>query len=292
MIARKLTFQSIPLGWEISLQRTWSNGLRVPTEYDLPEEDKCRDLHLTLEITDPAKEPRIHKGFYGRFEDLEKYRLEMLYGVHDHWIKKGEAYTYHDRLRVSPIDQINQIAVKLRETPYSRRCVATAWRIDQDFGSDEAACLQNMQFRVLPDEHDIPKLCLFICIRSNDAFKAAFYNIYAFTEMQKLLAHMLGYPVGGYIHTAYSYHIYGKDFKQYTDFCETGGKRPIAEHFANTNDMAPLFISGCEELMKEDDMPSGKKYVIEARMRQLQMIVSEGEENEKTAALKIEEKKN
>ena len=54
-----------------------------------------------IHVTEPFAEPRIHRAFPGGLDDLEKYRAEVLYGVHDHWIDPAAGkweYTYHERL--------------------------------------------------------------------------------------------------------------------------------------------------------------------------------------------------
>jgi thymidylate synthase len=57
--------------------------------------------------------------------------------------------------------------------------------------------------------------------RSNDAYKAAFMNIFALVQLQKLMAEKIsqisGKPieVGRYCHIADSYHIYGSYFREF-----------------------------------------------------------------------------
>jgi thymidylate synthase len=57
--------------------------------------------------------------------------------------------------------------------------------------------------------------------RSNDAYKAAFMNIFALVQLQKKIAarvaELSGKPVqiGRYCHMADSYHIYGSYFREF-----------------------------------------------------------------------------
>lgn len=55
---------------------------------------------------------------------------------------------------------------------------------------------------------------------SNDALKAAYMNMYAFTELQKLIAQRIGVNVGYYMHIADSYHVYERDFKWFNAFIQ------------------------------------------------------------------------
>jgi thymidylate synthase len=57
--------------------------------------------------------------------------------------------------------------------------------------------------------------------RSNDAYKAAFMNIFALVRLQEIIAHRVqflsGMPikVGRYCHIADSYHIYGSNMDEF-----------------------------------------------------------------------------
>jgi len=57
--------------------------------------------------------------------------------------------------------------------------------------------------------------------RSNDAYKAAFMNIFALTHLQRTIAarvsDLSGQPValGRYVHLADSYHIYGSNLAEF-----------------------------------------------------------------------------
>ena len=57
--------------------------------------------------------------------------------------------------------------------------------------------------------------------RSNDAYKAAFMNIYALVQLQRKIAQRIaelsGTPVslGRYVHMADSYHIYGSNLPEF-----------------------------------------------------------------------------
>ncbi len=59
------------------------------------------------------------------------------------------------------------------------------------------------------------------CWRSRDAYKAAFWNIYAFTELQKKIAEDLSKKVGFkvepglYVDFSNSFHIYENDFEDF-----------------------------------------------------------------------------
>jgi thymidylate synthase len=57
------------------------------------------------------------------------------------------------------------------------------------------------------------------CWRSRDAYKAAFWNMYAFTELQKHIAHEISrltgqrIELGAYVDFTNSFHVYERDFE-------------------------------------------------------------------------------
>jgi len=253
---------SLPEGWEKSVITCWEKGTCIKTEYDKPDDPPSRDCTMIIEIEDPFKEPRIHRAIPAGLEDLEIYRQEVLFGVHDKWIKPEEGkweYTYHERLfnytvpeKISSVDQINFIIKKLAESPFSRRAQAVTWKCWMDPQFDDPPCLQRLWFRIFGDY-----LQLNVHLRSNDAFKAAFMNMFAFTELQKLVAEKISektgkrIKVGKYIHIADSYHIYGSYFNQFKNFLETIKKRKFEERTWTTSFAQPFFEEGKRRLEKE-----------------------------------------
>ena len=84
---------------------TWKDGLDIKTEYDKAGDPMSKDCTMIMVVNEPMKEPRIHRAFPGGLEDLEVYRQEVVFGIHDHWIKPEEGkwtYTYHQRLTNYP----------------------------------------------------------------------------------------------------------------------------------------------------------------------------------------------
>ncbi len=266
--------ESLPLGWEKAVIACWEQGEQFPTEYDKPGDPRSRDVTAVIHVTDPFSEPRIHRAFPGGLDDLEKYRAEVLYGVHDHWIDPAAGkweYTYHERLfeyRVPEkgvYDQLAGVIDKLREVPYTRRAQAVTWQVWNDMGIDDPACLQRLWFRISDG-----KLHLNCHIRSNDAFKAAFMNMHAFTELQRQVADALDIAPGHYIHLADSFHIYGSYFNQFEGFLKTVRDRSVEDRLFTTDFARDFFIDGCDELLSEEDMPSDKKALVEKRKKELE----------------------
>ena len=271
--------RTLPEAWETAVVRCWEEGAAFKTQYDKPGDPPSRDVACLIHVTEPLGEPRIHKAFPGGLEDLEVYRAEVLYGVHDHWIAPEEGkweYTYHERLRAyrvpgvaAPIDQIAEVVRLLRETPYTRRAQAVTWQAWQDLGIGDPACLQRMWFRVEKDGAGGPdRLNLVIHIRSNDAFKAAFMNMFAFTELQRDVASQVGVAVGEYVHVADSFHIYGSYFAEFEGFLKMIEARP--DRYFTTGFARPVFEDGVRRVLAEKDLPADKRARMAKRLDELQ----------------------
>lgn len=182
---------------------------------------KQKELAMTMVVEEPLAEPMISKLFIGGPEELEQYRQEMLDGILDFEIERGNwTYTYHDRMVNYPlkfkdfgwfeknsIDQIQFVIDELKRNPSSRRAVIIIRDVSVDAGSDDPSCLQLIQYFIRDN-----KLHCKLLFRSNDACKATFMNAFALIMLQKRIADELGVEMGTYTHRANSFHCYEKDF--------------------------------------------------------------------------------
>ncbi len=194
-----------------TLPEAYHNALRVLSEEG--EVTPCTDynttqkeLSMTICVEEPLGEPLISKLFIGGYRELEQYRQEMLDGILDFEIEKGNwAYTYHSRMA----EQLPFILRELRRNPDSRRAVVDVreWRHDAAEGNENPACLQHLQFFIREN-----KLHLKVLFRSNDACKATFMNAFALIMLQQRMAGELGVEMGSYTHRANSFHCYERDF--------------------------------------------------------------------------------
>ncbi|MCM8777089.1 MAG: thymidylate synthase [Candidatus Omnitrophica bacterium] len=221
--------------WERSLLELWEKGISIKTEYDKPEDPESRDATMIMVINNPFAEPRIHLAFPGGIEDLEKYRQEVVDGIHDFWIcpeEKKWTYTYHDRLfnynipeshEKRRVDQIEYIIEKLSSVFFTRRAQAITWVPFYDPQTYDPPCLQRLWCRIVEDKDGKHYLIMNAHWRSRDAYRAAFMNIFGLTSLQEFIAKKVSektekeIKVGQYTDIADSYHIYGEsivDFKE------------------------------------------------------------------------------
>ena len=256
--------RTLPEAWENSILAVWNEGIRIKTEYDKPDDPPSRDCTMVIIIEQPLAEPRIHRCFPGGLEDLEIYRLEVVEGVHDYWIAPEEGkwtYTYHERLfsysvGEEKIDQIAYIIDKLSKVPYSRRAQAITWKPHLDPKTDDPPCLQRIWCR-LTEENGKLYLNMNTHWRSRDAFKAAFMNIFALTDLQRLIAERIGERigkevlVGRYVDISDSYHIYGSYFREVEGFLKTLEQRTFEERTWTTDFAQPFFELGRRRIEEE-----------------------------------------
>ena len=234
-----ITAECLPEAWEKAVLAVWENGFEIKTQYDKPQDPPSRDATVMITVTDPFREPRIHKNFPGGPEELESYRQEVVNGIHDHWIDPAAGkwtYTYHERLfsynpvenirdanSPKPFKKINQIQYiidYLSQAGHSRRAQAITWMPTADPVTDDPPCLQRIWCRLLAGEDGELTLNMNTHWRSRDLYKAWFMNVYALTDLQKTIADGIaknkGVPVqvGRYVDISDSLHIYGSYFNE------------------------------------------------------------------------------
>ncbi len=203
MIEALAVGSSLPEAYHRALELLGEQGEISPCpDYNTTQ----RELSMTMWVREPLREPMISKLFIGGYRELEQYRQEMLDGILDFEIEKGNwAYTYHSRMA----EQLPFIERELRRNPSSRRAVVDVrdWRHDAAEGNENPACLQHLQFFIRDG-----KLHLKVLFRSNDACKATYMNAFALIMLQKRMADALGAAMGTYTHRANSFHCYERDF--------------------------------------------------------------------------------
>ncbi|MBN1383378.1 MAG: hypothetical protein JW983_00660 [Elusimicrobia bacterium] len=213
----------------------------------------------------PFQEPRIHRCFPAGLDTLEIYKQEVVDGIHDHWIKPEEGkwtYTYHERIfsyktENKIINQIDYIVEKLSETHYSRRAQAITWNVATDPQTYDPPCLQRIWFRLFENDKKELVLNMNTNWRSRDGYKAAFMNIFALTQLQKIVAEKISgktnrrVSVGRYVDMADSFHIYGSYYKEFEGFMETLKNRNFEARTWNSEFAEEIFKETRKKLEQE-----------------------------------------
>lgn len=260
----KIEGKTLPEAWERAVIATWEDGLGIKTEYDKPGDPLSKDCTMVMVVAEPMAEPRIHRAFPGGLEDLEVYRQEVVSGIHDHWIKPEEGkwtYTYHERLTSFPIegkriDQIDYIIKKLSQTPYSRRAQGITWNPAIDPITDDPPCLQRIWCRLVKSDKGY-LLNMNTHWRSRDAYKASFMNIFALTDLQRVMAERISknlgekVSVGRYVDISDSFHIYGSYHADFKNFLKMVKERSFPERTWPSEFAASFFEDARAKLAKE-----------------------------------------
>ena len=197
-----------------SLPEAYHNALAAL--HDKNDEVPCPDYNtrqkeasMTFVAEEALCEPMISKLFIGDPRSLEQYRQEMLDGILDFEVERGNwEYTYHQRME----KQIPWVIRELQRNPDSRRAVMVI-REEHDLSTDSPACLQIIQYLIRNGA-----LHCKIVFRSNDATKATFMNAFALVMLQKRIADTLGVTVGSYTHRANSFHVYERDYDMFDGY--------------------------------------------------------------------------
>ena len=252
---------SLAEAWEKSVLEVYHKGYDIKTEYDKPEDPPSKDCSMTVVIHNPLAEPMIHRDMPGGLEDLQEYVLEVVEGIKDHCVRDANdpddtkwEYTYHQRLFdysvpgiEKPIDQIELIAQKLAKVPYTRRAQAITWKVWEDNTCYDPACLQSIWCRLLKGENETWSLNTNVRFRSNDAYKAAFMNMFALIQLQQKIADRITklsgkkVKLGRYVHQADSYHIYGSYFDEFKNrFLNAIETRDFDQRTYNYSDMKEI----------------------------------------------------
>jgi len=230
--------RTLPEAYHKALVTLEENGVIV----DCPDYDqKQKEITGTIHVSEPTAENRISKLCIGGPKELRQYELEILDGILDFIIGKGDNlwnYTYHDRFA----PWLNFVIEDLKRERYSRRAAIVIRDNEADSKSKHPVCLQSIQFMIRQDRLD-----MFVEFRSRDLPEAFFMNAFALTRLQEKVAVELEVPVGTYSDRSISLHAYEKNFEITTDWVEKHIK--VRPH----NELVYPYEGYYKDLMAESD---------------------------------------
>ena len=231
-----VTAESLPQGYHEALRKLYLSD--------------SRECTMLINITNPLQEPMISKcGMYTP-ESLEQYRQEILDGILDFEASTEKwDYTYHKRMARWKDDVVRI----LRETPESRRAVIAIRDNEADMPSDNPACLQMLQYMIREG-----RLHCWAVMRSNDAPRASFMNMFAFIMLQKEFAERLGVGVGEYTHFVTNYHVYeGEEEKELHKYAmRIASERVLTALSLKLPDPLAIPYVGCWDALMEAEKPT------------------------------------
>ncbi|MCF2136122.1 MAG: thymidylate synthase [Candidatus Thorarchaeota archaeon] len=189
-------------GWIRIIRKIMNDGMVRVDERGI--ETKWVD-NAVIHIQEPRRDRVSEKYPFSETVLKEKYATQLLSPD-----KMGFDYTYGERLNAWGPEQVNQIEyciTKLRDSPNSRRAVATTWDPRIDTTTDEVPCLNHFVFMVREEQLDLS-----VMIRSNDMYGAWLANVYGLTELLHHVAIQTGIDEGRITTLSVNAHIYAHDW--------------------------------------------------------------------------------
>ncbi|RJP70566.1 MAG: hypothetical protein C4532_09115 [Candidatus Abyssobacteria bacterium SURF_17] len=180
--------------------------------------------------------------------------------------KPDDIKNFLRELRAPRLNQIDYIIKKSTSAFYSRRTQAITWMPTADPVTHDPPCLQRVWCRIVEDEDGTPVLNMNTDWRSRDLYRAWFMNVYALTDLQRVIAERISeacgrnVKVGRYCDKSDSLHIYGECFTS----AEKGKSGiPLSEEFAR--EIEKMRTRPLEERTWPSDHPAFRMMVEETR---------------------------
>jgi thymidylate synthase len=110
--------------------------------------------------------------------------------------------------------QIADVVEKLDADPSSRQAIIQIWDkyVDSPYRQPmpkDIPCTLTLTFRIRDE-----RLLLSVVMRSSDVWLGLPFDVFQFRQLQRTIAHILGYDIGEYCHHSVSMHLYEKDLER------------------------------------------------------------------------------
>ena len=178
------------------------------------------------------------------------------------WMK--ETCNAPNDIQAVEVNQLEYVVDTLAKCPHSRRAQIVLWQPWFDTTLYDCPCLQSLFFRIFDD-----KLIMNIRMRSNDLFKATLMNLWAFVDIQRLVAERLSERLGRQIHQGQvvhmvdSLHLYGSYNEEIKGFLKTLESRTFEQRTFRSDDemIQEMFMEAKEKIQKsiEQEKETGRK---------------------------------
>ena len=137
-------------------------------------------------------------------------------GIWDEWADEngdlGPVYGRQWRAWETPrgefIDQIRSVIDEIRNNPFSRRLVVSAWNVADIPQMKLAPCHCLFQFYVNEDNQGTRRLSCQLYQRSGDVFLGVPFNIASYALLTHMVAQACGLKVGDFVHSFGDAHLY------------------------------------------------------------------------------------
>ena len=152
------------------------------------------------------------------------------------------------------IDQISNLVNGLRQNPYSRRHIVSAWNPADVDAMALPPCHCLFQFFVAPDAAGVDRLSCQLYQRSADVFLGVPFNIASYALLTLMMAKASGFEPGDFVHSFGDAHLYLNHIEQ-AELQLTRSPRPFPTmHIADKTDLFS-FEEGDFRLERYDPHP-------------------------------------
>ncbi len=208
-----------------------SQGFPLLTTKKMQWKSLLHEVLWYLSGEDHIRNLRQHTKIWDAWAD-EKGNLETAYGYY--WRKFPSAQKSKDgKWEVHEVDQIKYVIDQLKENPYSRRLVVSAWEPGNATTSKLPPCHYSFAFNVSDG-----KLNCHLTQRSGDIALGIPFNLAAYSILTQIIAQETNLDLGFFAHTIIDAHIYVAD---------KGSKMEQYDH-----------IQGLKEQLKRKPLPLPK----------------------------------
>lgn len=268
----KITANSIPDAWLKILDIVMKFGENKPSEYGINQKEI---LNVLCVIENDSGE--IPKWMNISENDLENY-----YSTFFSEEKKIDvSYTYGERLfkyELSHVEnpsgkeisttynQIEHVIKKLKESPFTRRAIASTWKVKIDTESEHPPCLTQITWNV--KNNRIHQTAVF---RSHDIFGAWPLNAFALRKLQKDISQKTGIEIGSLIIFSNSAHIYENDWKRCNEILNENYRGKITQFKEDKNGYFNIMVKD-GEIIVQHHVPDGRKSEFVFRGKKAQLL--------------------
>jgi thymidylate synthase len=180
-------------------------------------------LGFTLRVEDPTNNllTGVRKGYNAAIGAAEAAQLiggvshpALMVRISKNFARFLDAGSFHGAYGPRIKTQLPQVARKLADDQDTRQAIVQIWRPQDDLWANtvDLPCTLGFQFFI---RHGA--LVMQTRMRSNDVNWGVPYDVFQFTQLQLTVANVLDIPVGEYIHTVGSMHIYERDIDALLD---------------------------------------------------------------------------
>lgn len=113
------------------------------------------------------------------------------------------------------VDQIKEVIKNIKEDPFSRRHIVSAWNVSDLQDMALQPCHVLFQFNVRPDADGVPTwLDCHLYQRSGDIFLGVPFNIASYALLTHMVAQVTGLQAGRFVHSLGDVHLYSNHVQQ------------------------------------------------------------------------------